>query len=1194
MLASDSDEDAVNESTSYILRNVRPNMTNLLEIEQSGIYQPLKSFRFDKDETSNFKFPTLKPAAKQFGSNRTESSRVTGTERQLSKPHDSAKLFDHQPSDKSLSSVNHSAANRHKAPTKSAFNQPPKSPPKVLDRSDDLSDFDCDIPSELYSVVEGRKVFRLFNHIEHVKDNGLSSSNLVNNLTGSLADEQLVHNGTDREQPKNFLESYSKFSLGSKENLRANTLPDESRFCNFLNQSKFDTLIEEPIDGEDELFKKLTESNNLINSNLSNAGKLVSSENSQYSIHPKEKSLFEGSPNENSNYLNEIYNSQTQNKSYHQESDRVRSISEASKRDTANNDLSRYVSSYMSMDNTKENDHSRSNLIGSLAEDVRDTSSGSKSRQSSIRVNINLTRNQSNAFTAHLTSTTPAKQPASKSNLPPSANLKSTNLSKRSSRYEPSTLTKLNEESLDVFRDFSDNMAKLNETEPSFQQILELANETGIRPPNLDDELSMNISPIKPPNNLHKENFFKTPFKMPSIRTTNLRDPDETASRVEPTDQPDRLANRDEFINKLQSTFVDGERVNTSSSRRARLNEELIRQDLEKELQKLKLRNERLEPVHHSKEPTDLTRRMELARQQLNGSLNRTSRTSDLLEKTRNKIEEYKRQQLEKTRSDSKSDGYDSSLLNILGASKSSLSRQQASANPQNTYAKQPSAAKSRTVDQSELDNDKFRLIEEQLRQAEQSTQRNQSSTNHRFLSTQSLQSFKERSVGSLSRSTKSASSISRAEDILTSSESSNDRTLIGNQTTTYSVGNQTFSLHNLNLKEQKTHLEFLNSQLIKVKDLEDKSELIKRRASKKDSNRAPSASALFRAASANHLSSEQRIRPSLNRASSDKQLSVTLDKATSPPRATSSTETSDSLRTLSLNTISPSSIDLSEQNLDSILEDSDELDFHSDDQKRGSSNNNNNGDELRKVRLNNNEEAYGASKNNLPGEESSFHCKCCQRNRSVLMNDIETQTTLPVNPNYLAKLSNLTSKETEQYGQFSRQLDQIMLNSNQPDHSVAGSAPVQQLNRPQISRKQTFNKLDLLIKPQHNGTFSRPKKFDKPSAPERRDASKRALDTIYDEDDREEPENSIHVNNDANNVSLNEIFKSKCPAKYSHIQARRNSIQKQMQSRKELEEARRVETEKALKSKQKKKDLSRPSNLANRSLARDLRIPRN
>lgn len=1204
MLASDSDEDAVNESTtSYILRNVRPDITNMLDVEQSGIYSPLKSFRFDKDETSHFKFPTVKPPAKQFSSARKENGRLPGTmpERQ---PHDSAKLFEH---DKQHSSI--ARPTERKAPSKSVAFNPSSSPPKVLDRSDDLSDFDCDIPSELYSVVEGRKVFRLFNHIEHVKENGLSAKKP---MIGSLADERLVHNGTDKDQPKSFLESYSKFSLSSKENFRANTLPDESRFCNFLSQSRFDTLIDEPIE-EDE-YKTLIESNNRINSHLNNhlsnvdAGRTMSKANSSYSNHPKERSIFDGSPNENSNYLNEIYNSKTQNRS-----DRVRSISEVSKRDApVNNDASRYLSSYMSIDHTKQTEHSKSNLIDSAVEDARDAS---KSRRSSIHASINLTRNQSNTLTSHLT--TPAKQSVSKSNVAPSVNLKSTNLSKRSSYHEPGTMTKLNEESLDVFRDFSENMAKLNETEPSYMKIRGPANES-MGPPNLDDELSVNISPIKAPNNLHKENFFKTPFKMPSIRATSQRDPDE--SRVEPTDQPDGLAN--EFINKhkLQSTFVDGERANTSSSRRARLNEELIKQDLEKELQKLKLRKE--QPVH-SKEQSDLTRRMELARQQLNNSLNHTSRTSDLLEKTRNKIEQYKRQQLERSKSESKSNGHDTSLLNILGASKSSLNRQQSNANPQNTYTKHASAAKNRTVDQSELDNDKFRLIEEQLRQAEQSTVRNQSSTNHRFLSSQSLQSLQDRSVGSLSRSAKSTSSVSRADDLLTSSDASNDRTLTGHQTTlnghqttlnghqtsysySYSVGNQTFSLHNLNLEQQKTHLEFLNNQLIKVKDLEDKSELIKRRASKKQ--RAPVASALSRAVSANHLSSDQRSKPSLNRASSDKQLSGTHDKATSPPRATSSTETSDSLRTLSLNTISPSSIDLSEQNLDSILEDSDEFDSaETDDPKRRSSNN---GDELRTARSNNNE----VPKN---GEESSFHCKCCQRNRSVLMNDIETQTTLPVNPNYLTKFSNLTSKETEQYGQFSRQLDQIMLNNNQPsnqsdssnqpdatNHPEHSTAPVsQQLNRPQINRKQTFNKLDLLIKPQANDTFSRPKS-DKPRVLERQDASgkrdmskreasrrdasgKRVLDTIYDEDNREELENSLTVNN--HNVSLNEIFKSKCPAMYSNIQARRDSIQKKVLSRKELEEMRRAEAEKA--SKQKKKDLNRPSSLANRSLTRDLRI---
>ena len=164
---------------------------------------------------------------------------------------------------------------------------------------------------------------------------------------------------------------------------------------------------------------------------------------------------------------------------------------------------------------------------------------------------------------------------------------------------------------------------------------------------------------------------------------------------------------------------------------------------------------------------------------------------------------------------------------------------------------------------------------------------------------------------------------------------------------------------------------------------------------------------------------------------------------------------------------------------------------------------------------------------------------------------------------------------------------------TNHPEHSTASAA--QQLNRPQINRKQTFNKLDLLIKPQANGTFSRPKS-DKPSVLERQDMSckqdvskrdasgKQVLDTIYDED---ELKNSFTVNN--HNVSLNEIFKSKCPAMYSNIEARRDFIQKKVLSRKELEEMRRAEAEKA--SKRKKKDLNRPSSVANRSLTRDLRI---
>ena len=1170
MLASDSDEDAVNESTGYILRNEPPNVTNLLEIEQSGIYQPLRSFRFDSGDTSKFKFPPVKPTAKP--------QRKVPVPDKVPLDH-FTKLFERSDKQLDRSSINRSAFNHRKAPAKSAVVHQSSSPPEVLDKSDDQSDFDCDIPSELYSVVEGRKVFRLFNHIEHVKENSLSSSNLINNRTGqptgnqfsSLADEQLVYS-TDNSQPRNFLESYSRYS--SKENFRANTLPDESRFCNFLNQSKFDTLIDDHVDGEKDEFRTLTESNNRINNNLSNAGKLSSEKGV---IYPKERSLFNSPPNES--YLNEIYNNKTQNRSF-----KVGSIREAPNEapkealklcPATGNETSRYLSDHMSIDNTKENDNS-SNLTGPLTENAKDASTKSKQVRSSISLNISLTRDQSNYIVSNVTSSTaPAKPIPSKP--PPSSNRKFTNLSKQTelnSRYDPSTLTNLNEESLDVFRDFSDNMAKLNETGPSFLNNIESANQSS-RPRNLDDELSMNISPIKPANNLHKENFFKTPFKMPSIREANQRDPNKT--RNEPVDQLD--ANRDEFVNKnkLQSTFVDS----VPGLRRSRLTEEEIRQNLEKELQKLKLRNE-LESVH-SKEPSELTRRMELTKQ-LN--LSRSNRTSDLLEKTRNKIEEYKRQQLERTKSDSKlnskSDSYDSTFANILGASRS-LSRRHVAANS-NTYTKhgQPSAAKNRTVDQSELDNDKFRLIEEQLRLAEMSSRKNHSSTNHGFLSAQSL---RENSVGSLNRSAKSASSISRAEDLL-SSEDSNDRTLTGNRTnTTYSpcnqTGNQTFSLHNLNLEEQKTHLEFLNSQLIKVKDLEDKSELIKRRAKKKDSNPLRD---LARAASSNHLSSDSRVRPALNRASSDKQLSTIRDQATSPPPPrTDSTETSDSLRTLSLNTISPSSIDLSEQSLDSILRNSsekDELSFHSaetDEAKRT-------GDaKLSKVRSNNNNEPNGASslKNDSPDEEGLFHCRCCQRNRLVLMNDIETQTTLPVNN--LTNFSNLNTKETEQYDQFAKQLDRIMIKSNQPD-STGKQRPAAGLNLPQINRKQTFNKLDLLIKPQLNNTFSRPA-VDKSRLTNRSD-SKRALDTIYDEeDDREELEKNLNLND----VSLNEIFKARCPGIYSNIQQRSNLIQKQMQSRKELEELRRVEAERALKSQQKRKHLNRPSNLMNRS--QDLRI---
>ena len=1039
MLDSDSEGDSTflkEKSAGFILRNEKPNLTNLLEIEQSKIYHQTKN---------NFKSPSSKLENK--------------------------------------SSLNKASIN------KSSVNK--------FDRTEDLSSFDCEIPSELYSLVEGRKVFRLFNHIEHVKDDDSLSTTSQLPSNSLLKSTRFQNYLIDKD---NFVKEVNLQNDLSKENFRVNTLPDESKFCNFLSQTKFDTLIEDDqFDLTDDEFKTLTETNDKINNC------------SKYSFLKNQlNKLNVANLNEINNNLNEKLSNDLVKKTTTRELDK--------------ND-SKYFSSCKSINDTKENQHSKSLLRSNKTRfEAKDNSinqhANNKLVRNSIHLNINLIRNQSSS-------------------------IRSTAIKQQNSKHDSITLTNLNEQSLDVFRDFSDNMAKLNETKPSYLKSMNESNKDNTKSmsPNLDDELSMNFSPIKPANGI-KDNFFKTPFKKPSLpRSTNLVN--RIQNRIAKDDhQPEEQINKDEFLckEKLQSTFVDNNNErssNSNSRRRSKLNEDEIRQNIENELQKLKFRNEQLASNKELSKESNLTRKMEQTK--LNDSDNQSTRlsnrTTDLLEKTRSKIEEFKRQQLEKSKSSDKVATFDSTSLNIggrnscsklndyqLSSIQNSLSNQLNTINGQTkgTYSKYDSRLidnnKPTTVDQSELDNDKFRLIEEQLKQAEFSITRNsltksatKNSICNRYLSSQSLQNLKVQDSHkevTKDRSTKSASLISHTN--LSDLDDSNDRTLIGDlENNLAATTNQTYSKQYLNLEDQKTYLKFLNTQLNKIKDLEDKSKLIKRRTNDK------------------------------KKIELNSKITTATTIATKKPN---STETSNSLKTLSLNTISPSSIDLSDQNLDSILQspsdNSVELSFHSVEEK-----------ELNRIQSD-----KLKSKINKKCEEidSSFHCKCCRRNQ---LNLINKQNELPVNS--LNKFDDLNNKETELYNQFSKQMDRIQSNQllNQ-----------QKFNLPQINRKQTFNKIDLLVDRQLNDTFQ------KQQSNEDRNIT-RDEERNLTRDEKEENNLSL------NNQSLDEVFKNRRPRVFNNIQYRRSLIQKKMQNRKELELIKKSEEDK-LAFKNKQKNLNRTNQL--------------
>lgn len=1034
MLASFSEDDnGIDETVGFILKNELPNTTNLLEVDQSRFYSRNDSIQF----------------------------------RSSSKPPSSTNRIAYK-----------------------SINSKPDRPHQQVDRVgqsnriDDRSRFNLDIPDELYSVVDGKQVFRLFNHVEHVKENPIQQQAI--DRSAFQPNYSTATRSTGAFQP-NYSTKSANISSSSKENFRANTLPDDSRFCNFLNQTKFDTLIEDDrldtlSDGEDE-FKTLTESRADRALNRIDQTDRLNERNESQS-----KSKFADFLSLNSlrstNCLKEIYSNL--------DGQPNRNLTSKLINDPINEKSTRY-SDYMSFD-TKENDlsdmnSSKTNLIKSMHSRLHDyqakTLTPVQARNQPDKtsdISRNLTRNQS-------------RNQTEKSRI----SNQTANLSNSLS------LTRFNEESLDVFHDFSDNMAKLNETEPAYLKSVQESLNISKQSPTLDGDLSMNFSPIKQANNI-KDKFFKTPFKRPLARLTNL---------TSVTEEDQNEVNKEDFLgkDKLQSTFAHTE-LDQSNSRRSRLNEDEIRQNVEKELQNLKLRNE---------QPSNLTRRMEQTKSaytsRTTDKLDKSaSRTSALLEKTRSKIEEFKRQQLEKNKSKDKTT-YDSTLLNIIGTAANHQTMQPDES--KHTYTVENSRyfdtrfmmsnvmTINRTVDESKLENDKFRLIEEQLRQAEVSSTI-RSSQRH-AQSSSSLKDATRNEISKIERSSKSTSSISRAEDILSFDDSS-DNTLVN------TTGNQTFTAKYSSLDDQKMYLKFLNTQLIKIKDLEDKSKLIKKRREEKKS---ASASNLPTKGIANRTIT---IDKSLRTQSANS----APEKSTSNSPLHKSTETSNSLRTLSLNTISPSSIESDQMNLDSILSGSsnnlidDALSLHSDDEVRK--------DKASKDLLSVNR----SSPDNQPSPpDSSFHCECCRKRTRLNLTSKHVQTQqdeLPVNN--LTNI-NLKRKESEEYNQSSKELDRI------------------QQQKP-LNRKQTYN---LLI--------------ERPIRETDYTSTKSAL--VNDQrsnDPQPSAENSFNLNNQ----SLDEIFRSKCPRTYRNIQYRRNQIQKKVHKRKEIEMMR-LEAEKALK-KQSKKNL--------------------